>query len=82
MNSELAELRVVRDYLLEELPIAIESGNWQSQRTLFGIACAITNAEIKADILNNYLLMPGHDFHEEATLEIERLGVIPPGPRS
>ena len=73
MSREHAELCIVRDYLLEEMPFAIERGSWDSQRTLFGMSCAIRDPDIKAYLLNRFLLMPGHVFHEEVAQEIREL---------
>lgn len=37
------------------------------------MTCATVDQEAKADILNNLLLMPGHQLHQEITREIQRM---------
>lgn len=64
----------VKDYILGEMASAIQSRHWQAWYTLFAMACATVDQELKANILNNLLLMPGHELHQEITREIQSLG--------
>ena len=63
----------VKDYILREIAVAIEEKDWKAWDTLFGMTCKIKDPDVKADTLNNLLVMPGHQLHQEITFEIQRL---------
>lgn len=58
-------------YIAKEMAVANEEQDWDTWQTLFGMACAIGNYDIKAAALNELLLMPGHQLHQEVTREIQ-----------
>ncbi|MCR5886120.1 hypothetical protein LRS03_26005 [Rhizobacter sp. J219] len=59
--------------ILHDMAAAIESGNWQSTYALLDLTRAIKEPEEKADVLNNLLVTPGHELHQEVTREIQKL---------
>jgi hypothetical protein len=63
----------VKCYLLSEMAISISGGHWEACCTLLAMARTIENPKVKADVLNDLLVMPGHELHQELTLEIQRL---------
>lgn len=73
MQYQLAGINehTVKDYILREMASAIQSRHWQAWYTLFEMTCLTVDPELKADILNNLLLMPGHELHQQVTREIQ-----------
>ena len=63
----------VMSYILSEMATAIGGRNWEACYTLLAMARAIEDPEVKADVLNGLLVMPGHELHQEVTMEIQRL---------
>jgi hypothetical protein len=63
-----------KDFIIGQLAIAIEKDDWYVQATLLEMARSINSPDIKADILNNLLLIPDHSFHQEVAREIQLLG--------
>lgn len=63
----------VKSYILSEMATAIVGRDWKASYTLLALARAIENPEVKADVLNGLLVMPGHELHQEVTIEIQRL---------
>ena len=63
----------IKDYILREMTIAIGESDWETYRTLFTMAHRIENPEVRADVFNHLLVMPGHDLHQEVTMAIQRL---------
>jgi hypothetical protein len=53
--------------------IAIAAGDQEACDALFDVTCAIEDPEMKADVLNNLLVMPGHELHQQIAMEIQRL---------
>ena len=64
----------IKGFIVGEIVSAIEQDDWFLQNSLLELAYSIGNPELKADILNNLLLSPGHEFHQEITREIQSLG--------
>jgi hypothetical protein len=58
-------------YIAKEMAVAIEEQDWDAWQTLFGMACSISSYDVKAAALNELLLMPGHELHQEVTREIQ-----------
>ena|SRR5687767_4068905 len=73
MQYQLAGINelTVKDYVLGEMASAIQTRHWQAWYTLFEMTCRIVDPELKADILNHLLLMPGHQLHQQVTREIQ-----------
>jgi len=65
--------QTVKRYVLHEMAIANDSGDWEASYTLLAMARAIEAPEVKADVLNCLLVMPGHKLHQEVTMEIQTL---------
>src|SRR5450830_1272389 len=57
-------------YIAKEMVIADDWDTWQ---TLFRMACSIGSYDIKAAALNELLLLPEHELHQEVTREIQLL---------
>lgn len=58
-------------YITKEMAIAIAANDWDTWQTLVGMACAIENQDTRATALNQLLLMPGHEFHQEVAFAIQ-----------
>jgi len=58
------------------MPRAGSVGDWESQAELFDMTCAIVDPSVRADTLNQLLVMRGHELHQEVTREIQ-LGRYP-----
>ena len=63
----------VKDFVLREMHVAIEGRDWEAWQALLGVTYAIADHQVKADVLNSLLVMPGHTLHQEATMEIQQL---------
>jgi hypothetical protein len=63
----------VKIYILGEMATAIDGRNWEAWSTLLAMTRAIEDPEAKAEVLNGLLVMPGHELHQEVTMEIQRL---------
>lgn len=63
----------VKSYILGEMATAIAERNWEVWNTLLAMADSVENQEVKADVLNNLLVMPGHELHQEVTMKIQIL---------
>ncbi|NHZ34926.1 hypothetical protein [Massilia rubra] len=63
----------LKNYILGEMQtdIASDEDNWMS---LDGMIGCIKDEHVKAYILNNLLIMPGHYHHQEITRKIQHLG--------
>lgn len=72
---ELAGISVetVKNYVLDEMALAIIDLDWEAWYALLSMTRSIPNEEIRADTLNNLLMMPGHKLHQEVTREIQLL---------
>jgi len=57
-------------YIVKEMAVADDWDTWQ---VLFRMACSIGSYDIKAAALNQLLLTPGHELHQEVTREIQHL---------
>ncbi len=64
----------IRDFVLREMLVAIDEQDWKAVNVLWGMTLDITNEQVKVDVLNNLLVMPGHTFHQAITWEIQQLG--------
>ena len=63
----------VRNYIVSEMATAIRRRDWEASRTLLAMTRVVEDSEVKADILNSLLVTPGHELHQEVTMEIQRL---------
>jgi hypothetical protein len=63
----------VRNYIISEMATAISGRDWEASRTLLAMTRIVEDSEVKADVLNNLLVTPGHELHQEVTMEIQRL---------
>lgn len=63
----------IKQRLLREMTIAIAEGDWKTSNDLFSLAQTIDDPKDRADVLNNLLVMPGHELHQEITREIQKL---------
>ena len=73
IQFELAEITEENApaYLAKEMSVAISEQDWNAWQTLFEMACSIDSYDVKAAALNELLLMPGHNLHQEITREIQ-----------
>jgi hypothetical protein len=63
----------VKEFVLGEMQVAIREGDREAWQTLLGMTHSIADSCVKADVLNNLLVMPGHELHQEVTMEIQQL---------
>src|SRR5262245_32276117 len=63
----------IKDKLLREMADAIAKHDWEASYAVLGLVRAIDPPERRADVLNNLLVMPGHELHQEVTREIQKL---------
>jgi hypothetical protein len=75
MQYQIAEITpaTVRNYIVSEMATAISGRDWEASRTLLAMTRVVEDSEVKADILNSLLVTPGHELHQEVTMEIQRL---------
>jgi hypothetical protein len=66
-------LETVKQKILREMAVAIAESDWQASYALLDLARTIGDREQRADVLNNLLVMPGHELHQEVTREIQKL---------
>ena len=59
--------------ILDKILIAIAESDREAWDALFDVTCAIEDSEMKADVLNNLLVMPGHELHQQVAMEIQGL---------
>lgn len=64
----------VTTFILREMVCAQGDKDWEVWDTLLGMALAIDDDAIKANVLNQLLIMPSHQLHQEVTREIQFLG--------
>ncbi len=64
----------IKDFILQEMLVTIEEHDWEAGLILLGMTYAIVSEQVKADVLNNLLVMPGHSLHQAVTMEIQQLG--------
>ncbi|MEA9554859.1 hypothetical protein VC273_02620 [Xanthomonas nasturtii] len=63
----------IKQQVLREMSIAISQNNWQASCDLLSLTLTIGEPENRSDILNELLVMPGHELHQEVTREIQLL---------
>ncbi|HHQ6627609.1 hypothetical protein J8631_10540 [Serratia fonticola] len=63
----------IREYILGEMATAVKEGDQDAWYTLLDMTLAINDQQIRVDILNNLLIMPGHDRHQAITWEIQKI---------
>lgn len=67
-----SRLEIVQE-ILQETSAAIANGDWQSSYGLFTRIRNIGDAAVKSEILNQLLVTPGHELHQEVIREIQLL---------
>jgi lipopolysaccharide biosynthesis regulator YciM len=65
-------METIREYILGEMATAVEEGDRDAWNTLLDMTLAINDQQVRVDILNNLLIMPGHDRHQAITWEIQK----------
>lgn len=63
----------IKNHILEQMAAAIAAADWDAQEAVFDVACGIDDADLKAEALNGLLAMPGHELHQQVTMEIQQL---------
>ena len=64
----------IKYYILSEMEIAISEDDWEAGDVLFSMTVDVVNEKLRADILNNLLVMPGLTLHQEVTRWIQDIG--------
>lgn len=63
----------IKQKVLSDMALAIAEHDWQASYALLSSVRAIEDPDERADVLNNLLVMPGHELHQEVTREIQKL---------
>lgn len=63
----------IKNHILEQMAAAIAAADWDAQEAVVDLACGIDDADLKAEALNGLLAMPGHELHQQVTMEIQQL---------
>jgi hypothetical protein len=63
----------IKNYILDQMATAVGEGDWEAWDTLLSMARYIESPEVKADVLNCLLVMPGHEVHQAVTMQIQIL---------
>lgn len=71
MNQPARDL--IKKNVLREMADAIAARDWQASHALLDFLRNMQDPEVKADLLNSLLLMPGHQLHQAITREIQLL---------
>ncbi len=53
---------------------AIEEDDWDASSDLVYLTETIDDPEVRVDVLNSLLMMPGHKHHQAVTMKIQQLG--------
>lgn len=64
---------VIKQEVLAAMVAAIANDDWPASCDALHRARSVVDPEVRADILNNLLLMPGHKLHQEVSREIQSL---------
>ncbi|UOD32486.1 hypothetical protein INH39_13010 [Massilia violaceinigra] len=64
----------IKHYILSEMQIAIAEDDWEAGHVLIAMTVDVANQKLRADILNNLLIMPGLTLHQEVTRWIQDIG--------
>jgi hypothetical protein len=63
----------VRNEIIAGMIIANKTQDWAAWERLFDATCSIQDPALKADVLHHLLVMPGHEFHQHVTMEIQQM---------
>jgi hypothetical protein len=63
----------LKQTILCEMAVAIEKDDWEASYDLVCLTQTIDDPEVRADVLNQLLVMPGHKHHQAVTMEIQQL---------
>lgn len=63
----------INNHILAQMAAAIAAVDWDAQEAVVELACGIDDVDLKAAALNGLLAMPGHELHQQVTMEIQRL---------
>lgn len=63
----------IKQKIFCEMAAAIEVDDWEASCDLVCLTQAIHDPEVRADVLNRLLVMPGHKHHQAVTMEIQQL---------
>lgn len=63
----------IKQEVLAAMAAAIANDDWRSSYDALNRARSAADPDIRADILNHLLVMPGHGLHQEVTREIQSL---------
>jgi len=66
-------LPTIKNHLLDKMASAIAADDWEAMEHVFDIACSTDDLALKAELLNGLLAMPGHELHQQVTMEIQHL---------
>ena len=64
----------IKHKTLLDMAAAIEEDDWDASSDLVYLTETIDDPEVRVDVLNGLLMMPGHKHHQAVTMKIQQLG--------